>query len=96
MSQQVVVTTDVPVELKPLLTSAIQAELRLLELGLARTSQRLSAFEEQYGLTSELFERRFEAGEIEESLDGVEWAGEIKTWRLLKTQQQALQRAQLH
>jgi hypothetical protein len=59
MSQQVVVTTDVPVALKPLLTSAIQAELRLLELGLARTSQRLSAFEEQYGLTSDVFERRF-------------------------------------
>lgn len=96
MSQQVIVTTDVPVALKPLLTSAIQAELRLLELGLARTSKRLSAFEEQYGLTSEVFERRFEAGEVEESLDCIEWAGEIKTWRLLTTQQQALQRAQLH
>ena len=96
MSQQVVVTTDVPVALKPLLTSAIQAELRLLELGLARTSQRLSAFEEQYGLTSDVFERRFEAGEIAESLECIEWAGEIKTWQLLKIQQQALQRAQLH
>ena len=36
MHQQVVVTTDAPAALKPLLASAIQAELRMLELGLAR------------------------------------------------------------
>ncbi|HXH08553.1 MAG TPA: hypothetical protein VNP04_02090 [Alphaproteobacteria bacterium] len=95
MSQQVIVTTDAPVALKPLLESAIRSELRMLELGLARTSQRLHAFEHQYGLTSEEFERRFAAGG-EESLDYIEWAGEIKTYHLLKAQQQALQRVQLH
>jgi hypothetical protein len=96
MSQQVIVTTDAPVALKPLLESAIRSELRMLERGLARTSQCLHAFEHQYGLTSEEFERRFAAGEIDESLDYIEWAGEIKTYQLLKAQQQALQRVQLH
>jgi hypothetical protein len=95
MRQQVVVTTDAPVALKPLLASAIQSELRLLELGLTRTSERLHAFEEQYGFTSEDFERRFEAGEVAESLDFIEWAGEIKTSRLLQAQRQALQSVQL-
>jgi hypothetical protein len=84
------------VALKPLLASAIQSELRMLELGLARTAQRLRTFEAQYGLTSEDFERRFTAGEAEESLDFIEWAGEIKTWHLLQAQQQALQSVQLH
>jgi len=96
MSQQVIVTTDEPVALKPLVESAIRSELRMLELGLARTAQRLHAFEDQYGLTSEEFERRFAAGEVSESLDYIEWAGEIKTYHLLKAQQQALQRVQLH
>jgi hypothetical protein len=96
MSQQVVVTTDAPVALKPLLESAIQSELRLLDLGLARTTERLRAFETQYGFTSEEFTRRFEAGEVDESLDFIEWAGEIKTARLLQGQRQALQSAQLH
>jgi hypothetical protein len=95
MSQQVVVTTDAPVALKPLLESAIQSELRMLELGLARTSERLRTFEDRYGLTSEEFERRFEAGEIDESLEFIEWAGEIKTSRLLQAQSEALQRVQL-
>ncbi|MBI3330053.1 MAG: hypothetical protein HYZ81_25515 [Nitrospinae bacterium] len=89
MNQQVIVTTDASVALKPLLESAIQSELRMLELGLARTSQRMHAFEEQYGMTSEEFERRFQAGEVAESPDFIEWAGEIKTHHLLKAQQQA-------
>jgi hypothetical protein len=96
MSQQVIVTTDAPVALKPLVESAIRSELRMLELGVARTAQRLHAFEQQYGMTSEEFDRRFAVGELAESLDYIEWAGEIKTYHLLKAQQQALQNARLH
>ena len=96
MHQQVVVTTDAPAALKPLLASAIQSELRMLELGLARIAERLQAFEKQYGLTSEEFEQCFETGDISESLDYIEWAGEIKTHRRLEEQWQALQRATLH
>ncbi|MBS1253027.1 MAG: hypothetical protein MAG451_02072 [Anaerolineales bacterium] len=96
MIQQVTITTDTPVELKPLIESAIQSELRMLELGLERTHQRLQIFEERYSLTSEEFERRFEAGEIDESLDYIEWAGEIKTHRLLEAYRQTLQEVQLN
>lgn len=95
MVQQITVTADASVALKPLIESAIQSELRMLELGLERTCQRLRAFEEQYGLTSEEFERRFEIGEIDESLDFIEWAGEIKTYHLLAANRQALREVQL-
>lgn len=95
MSQQVVVTTDAPVALKPLPASAIQSALRMLEPGLARTAERLRAFDAQYGFTSEEFARRFEAGEVDESLDCIEWAGELKTSRLLQAQRQALQSVEL-
>ena len=91
MAQQVTVTTDAQVALKPLLESAVRSELRMLELSLQRTSQRLQDFEVQYGLISDEFERRFNTGELEESLDFIEWAGEVKTLRLLKAQHQALQ-----
>ena len=96
MRQQVVVTTDAPAALKPLLASAIQSELRMLEVGLARIAERLQAFEKQYSLTSEEFAQRFESGEIGESLDYIEWAGEIETYRCLEGQWQALQKATLH
>ena len=95
MAQQVTVTTDTQIALKPLIESALRSELRMLELSLHRTSQRLRAFEEQYGLTSEEFEQRFNAGEGEESLDFIEWAGEIKTYHLLDAHRQALQGVQL-
>jgi hypothetical protein len=94
MSQQVTITTDAPVALKPLIESAIRTEMRMLELGLERTAQRLRLFEGTYGLSSEEFERRFEVGEMAESLDFIEWAGEIKTYRLLQAQQQTLQGVQ--
>jgi hypothetical protein len=96
MRQQVVVTTDVPAALKPLLASAIQSELRILELGLARIAERLQAFEKQYGLTSEEFAYRFATGASGVSLDYIEWAGEIETYRRLEGQWQALQKATLH
>jgi hypothetical protein len=96
MHQEVGVITDAPAALKPLLASAIQAELRMLELGLARIAERLQAFEKQYGLTSEEFTHRFATGESGESLDHIEWAGEIETYRRLEGQWQALQKATLH
>ena len=95
MAQQVTVTTDAQIALKPLIESALRSELRMLELSLQRTSQRLRAFEAQYGLTAEEFERRFNVGEMTESLDFIEWAGEIKTYRLLDAHRQALQEVQL-
>jgi hypothetical protein len=96
MCQQIIVTTEASIALKPLLESAIRSELRMLELGLAQTAQRLHVFEDQDGLTSEEFERRFATGDLGESLDHIEWAGEIKTYHLLTEQQQALQKARIH
>lgn len=96
MIQKVTVTTDASVALKPLIESALRSEARMLELGLERTRQHLRAFEAQHSMTSEEFERRFERGEVEESLDFIEWAGEIKTRRLLQAQLEALKEAQLN
>ena len=95
MAQQVTVTSNAQTALKPLLESAVRSELRMVELSLQRTSQRLQAFETQYRFTSDEFERRFNAGELEESLDFIEWAGEIKTFHLLEARHQALQGVEL-
>ena len=96
MSQQITLTSDTSVELGPLIESAIRSELRVLALGLERTRQRLLVFEKQYGMTSEEFNRRFQDAEIGESLDFIEWAGEIETYRLLDAQHQALQKVRLN
>jgi len=59
MLQRLTITSETTIALKPLIESAIRSELRMLELGLERTRQRLRLFEERYHLTSEEFERRF-------------------------------------
>ena len=95
MIQNITITTDAKVSLKPLLESAIQTEVKVLALGLQRTRERLLEFERRFGMTSADFERRFSARELDESLEFIEWMGEIKTLRLLEDQQRALQGAQI-
>lgn len=95
MIQHITVSADTMVNLKPLIEGALRSEARLLELGIERTLERLRVFEKQYGLASEEFERRFEAGSVDDDLDLIEWAGEIRTYRLLAAQRRALQEARL-
>lgn len=95
MLQQVTVSAETPMSLKPLLRAAIQSEIKMLSFGINRTRERLVAFEKQFDMNSEEFERRFTARDLNESLDFIEWEGEIKTLRLLEEQQAVLQQAHL-
>jgi len=90
MLEQIMVTTESPKVLRPLLKAAIQTEAKALGHGIQRTKQRLLAFEKQFGMASDEFERRYVAAEIAESLDFIEWLGEIKMLRVLNEQKQAL------
>ena len=95
MLGQVTVTTESPSVLKPLLRAAIQNEAKALTHGIKRTRERLIAFEKQFGMTSEEFERRYGTAEIDESLESIEWLGEIKMLRVLSEQKLALDGARV-
>jgi hypothetical protein len=95
MIQNITITADTKINLKPLIEGALRSEIRLLELGIERTLGRVRAYEQQYGLPFAEFEHQFEAGLIDDDLDFVEWAGEIRTYRLLTAQQRALREANL-
>ena len=95
MFQQVTIRTRDRSRLKPLLRSAIENEKKILSLGLERTRQRLTVFEQRYGLASAEFERRLNAFELAETVEFSEWRMEIEMLRLLNSQYQALQEAEL-
>ena len=95
MIQNITITADTKINLKPLVEGALRSEIRLLELGIERTMERVRAFEQQYSLPFAEFESQFEAGSIDDDLDFIEWAGEIRTYRLLTAQQRALREAYL-
>jgi len=91
MLQQITISGNTPVPIRPLIESAIRSELRILKLAIERTEGQLRYFEEKYNITSEEFRHRFETGNADESLDFIEWFGEIKTIQLLNFQRQALE-----
>ena len=95
MLGQVTVTTESPSVLKPLLRAAIQNEAKALTHGIKRTRERLLAFEKQFGMTSDEFEWRYGAAEIDETLASIEWLGEIKMLRVLNEQKLALDGARV-
>ncbi len=95
MIQEVTVTSETEVDLKPLLQSAVRTEVRMLELELNRTRRLLQSFEQEHGMTTEEFERRFESGELERTPQFIEWSIEFRTHRRLEVQQQTLQNVRI-
>ncbi len=95
VTQQIIITAETAVALRPLVESAIQNELKSLKFGIQRTQERLRLFEEAYHLSTQAFEEKFQHGALAESLDFIEWFGEIKTLHLLRSQEDALRKAQL-
>ncbi len=96
MIQQVIISTESPEKVKPLLRAAIENELKLLELGIQRTRGRLAAFEAQYKMPTEEFERRFNGKDLTETLDFIDWSGEIQMLRLLEEKHRTLAGAQIN
>jgi hypothetical protein len=95
MMQQVTVHTSDAKRLKPSLKSALEREAKLLDHSIARTRQSLASYEICYGLTSDEFERKFKAREIEETLDYLDWWMEVEALRHLEAQRTSIKEAQL-
>ena len=95
MLEELTVRTTDKAVLKPLLESAINHERDMLMFGLRRTRERLAEFEQRFGMTSEEFERRLNAAQLEETVEFTDWRLEIGMLRLLENQYQALRDARL-
>lgn len=95
MLEEVVIRTHRKASLKPLLESAIQREIRSLEVGIRRTRERLAQFEDTYRMTSAEFERRLVSREIEETPDFTDWRMEMGMLHLLEEQTKALREAEV-
>jgi hypothetical protein len=95
MLQQITVQTPDAKKLKPLLKSAIQNQLDDIEHGIKLTRAKLEVFEKQYGMSTTEFLRRFKPGDLEETLDFIEWQGETKMLALLEEKRTAFKEAQI-
>ena len=93
MLQNITIRTNDIARFKPLLETALDREARLLEYSIQRTLEALAPYEEQHKMTTEEFEQKFKAREIEETLDFLEWWMEIEALRHLEAQRNAIKEA---
>ncbi len=90
MIQEITLAAESEMPIKPLLESAIRSELEKLQLAILRTKRRLDRFEEKYEMGTNQFKKKYESAELSESLDYIEWFGEIETLSMLLDRQKAL------
>jgi hypothetical protein len=95
MLQQLTIKTHHKAALRPILRSALDGQKKMVSFGLQKTRQRLDEFERQFGMSSEEFERRLNAGELDETVAFTDWRMELGMARLLAEQYQTLQEAQI-
>ncbi len=95
MLQEIVIRTENADALKPLVRAAMDREAKLLEHSVERTRAALEAFEKRYDMTTEEFERKFKAREIEETVDLLDWWMEVEAMRHLENQLQSMREAQV-
>jgi hypothetical protein len=95
MLEQMTIETEDREVFEPLLKSALNNEKKMITLGLERTRERLARFEQEFGMSSEEFERQLNSREVAETVEFSEWRMEIGMLRLLVRQYRALENARL-
>ena len=95
MLQEIIIKTNADESIKPLVEVAIRNQLKSLQHGIARTKERIAEFEKRGGISSNEFERKLQAGEMEETIETIDWYMELAALRLLENQYQSLHEAKI-
>ncbi len=86
----VTVTSEKERPLRPLLEAALENKLKLLQVAIEQTQERLRSFEVEYGLPSPIFVQRHENDEFPETLEYAEWVGEYRMLERLQEKAETL------
>ena len=81
---QVIVQPTTAANVKRLLQAAVDHELRLLQIGIARTQQQLQHFEQAFHRETPDFYQEFQAGHWGDDVEYLKWAGEYETLQQLQ------------
>ena len=69
---------------KVLIRMAVENELKMLSVGISRTSSKLSELENKHGMNTREFYNRFNRGELGDDMEYIIWAGEFETLQQLE------------
>lgn len=95
MLQEITIQTSDLEQFKSVLETALGRETKLLEFSIQRTREALVPFETRYNMTTDEFERKFNAREIEETLDFLDWWMEVEALRHLEARRNLIKDARV-
>ena len=95
MLQEIVIKANADESLKPLVEVAIRNQLKALQHGINRTRERITEFEKRAGISSQEFEQKIQDGNLEETIETIDWNMELAALRLLEKQYQSLSGASI-
>ncbi len=81
---QVMIQPTTAVNVRRLLQAAVEHELRLLHIGIARTQKQLQRFEQTFQRKTLDFYQEFQAGSLGDDVEYLKWAGEYETLQQLQ------------
>ncbi len=91
----IIVQPATAVNVKQLLQTAVDHELRLLKIGIERTRERLRHFEQEFHKETPVFYQAFQCGEAGDDMESIKWAGEYETLQQLQQDYKELQEIRL-
>ena len=95
MLQEITIQTTDLEQFKSVLQTALERETKLLEYSIQRTHEALAPFEQLYNMTTDEFERKFNAREIEETIDFLDWWMEVEALRHLEARRNLIKDARV-
>ena len=69
---------------KSLVRSAVENELKVIRFGIAKTKKKLEELEKKLGMDSGDFYKKFNEGTMGDDLEYIRWAGEYETLQQLQ------------
>ena len=76
---RVIIESGADSNLKNLVKSAVENELKIIEFGIAKTKRKLDELEKKFGMDSGGFYQKFNEGRMGDDLEHIRWAGEYET-----------------
>ena len=76
---RVIIEPGATSNVKNLVKSAVENELKVIRFGIAKTKRKLEELEERFGMKSNDFYKNFNEGKMGDDLEHIRWAGEYET-----------------
>ena len=92
---RVIIQPQTADNLKNLIRSAVENQLRVIDFGIAKTKRKLGDLEKEIGMNSKDFYEEFQKGKLGDDLKFIRWAGEYETLERLQKDYTDLQGIEL-